>query len=110
MPCLSSTCGGLGALWANCYGAFHPIGGGVLWAPCWGPFGPHTRYQNKKSKKTAFLWQFWVFLGGFGGPDPKVMGTIETSLSIWLIWHLRKSNQTDGYGDIRVKIKKMSNG
>ena len=24
MPLLSSTCGGLGALWAHCYGAFHP--------------------------------------------------------------------------------------
>ena len=48
-----------------------------------------------------------MFLGGFGGSDPKVMGTIETNLSIWLIWHLRKSNQTDGYEDVRVQIKKI---
>ena len=37
-----------------------------------------------------------------GGGDPKVMGTVESGMSISFIWHLGKPNQTYGYGDIHL--------
>ena len=49
---------------------------------------------------------FGVFFGGCGGSDTKVMGTIETGLSRQFIWHIGKSNWTNGYWDIGVKMKK----
>ena len=53
--------------------------------------------QNQNmSKNSSFQW-FLIFLGGLWGPDPKVMGTIETALSRWFIWHLQKSNHTNDY-------------
>ena len=35
--------------------------------------------------------------------DPKVMGTVESGSSRRFIWHLAKSNQTYGYGDIKCQ-------
>ena len=98
---------GWGALWAPCYGEFGLIAGRAIWAPCWEPFGPMQVVKIKKHPKNIIFCQFWVFCEGFGGSDPKVMGTIETCSSWWFFWLLGKSNWTYGYGDIGVQTNNV---
>ena len=64
------------------------------------------------------LWRYWslntkmfkkLHFQCFGtnfyhqwAPNPKVVGTIETSSSVCFFWHLAKSNLMNSYGDIGV--------
>ena len=76
----------------------------LILAPCkvksdkwlWRYWSLNTKISKKNSQIICFVPIFTTR----GAGDPSVIGTIETSLSVWFIWHLEKSNQTYGYGNI----------
>ena len=60
--------------------------------------------MKKSPKKCQIIFLMPIFSNnGGGGGDPKIMDTFESCFSRCFFWHLAKSDQTNGYGDINCQ-------